>query len=121
MTADDGIARLDLARAKQRAHRNEFNRAEPLNNLPPPNAPMAVARKFVPQCCRHAAADQFTLRFWHGGWWGWRTSHWVEVENRTVRSLLYTFTEHAVYVHTFKGMQVTTPWDPDPSQDRQPA
>ena len=50
MTADDGIARLDLARAKQRAHRNESNRAEPLE-LPPPNAPMAVARQFVRQCC----------------------------------------------------------------------
>ena len=55
MTADDGIARLDLARAKQRAHRNESNRAEPLE-LPPPNAPMAVARHLSPTCSSRTAS-----------------------------------------------------------------
>ena len=66
--------------------------------LPPPSAPMAVARQFVEHCCLHdGAADELTLRCWHGGWWAWRTTHWVEVEEREVRALLYAFTEHAVY------------------------
>ena len=42
------------------------------------------------------------------------TRHWAEVENRTVKSLLYTFTEHAVYADgTFKGMPITKPWQPN--------
>ena len=72
------------------------NRAEPLE-LPPPNAPMAVARQFVRQCCWNNGADQLTVRFWHGGWWSWRRTHWAQVEDRIVRALLYAFTEHAVY------------------------
>ena len=59
---------------------------------------MAVARVFV----KHSLLidgdpNAPTLRYWRGGWWLWRNTHWVEVETRTVRSLLYRFTEHAVY------------------------
>ncbi len=54
---------------------------------------------FVQECCLfNNGHDQLTLRNWRGGWWAWRTSHWVEVENRAVRSLLYQFTEHAIFV-----------------------
>jgi putative DNA primase/helicase len=57
---------------------------------------MQVAREFVQQRCLHE--NELILRHWRGGWWTWRTSHWAEIETREVRSLLYTFTEHAVYV-----------------------
>ena len=59
---------------------------------------MQVARVFVTHSLLvDGIPDAPTLRYWRGGWWVWRNSHWVEVENRTVRSLLYAFTEHAVY------------------------
>ena len=85
------IAELKATRDRRRQHRPNAAQV-----LPPPSAPMAVARQFVEQCCLHDGAR--TLRFWHGGWWSWRTTHWAEVEERTVRALLYAFAEHAVYV-----------------------
>ena len=107
MTADDGIARLDMARAKQRA-RKRSNAAKPLE-LPSPNAPMTVARQFVRRCCQYNnGADQLTLRFWHGAWWSWRTTHWAEAEERTVRAMLYAFTEDATYLEEAKAK----PWLP---------
>src|SRR5262249_11140071 len=67
--------------------------------LPPPSEPMQVAREFVELHCRHnGSVNALTLRYWHGGWWAWRRSHWVEVENRTVRALLYAFTADASYM-----------------------
>jgi putative DNA primase/helicase len=83
-----------------RAHRNnrKTEKPPPPQVLPPPTAPMAVARKFIEhRCLRNGAADELTLRCWHGGWWAWRVTHWVEVEEREVRALLYVFTEHALY------------------------
>ncbi len=66
-----------------------------LELLPPPSEPMAVARIFVRSCLRDGV---LTLRQWRGGWWSWQTTHWVEVDERVVRSILYRFTEHAFYV-----------------------
>jgi putative DNA primase/helicase len=63
--------------------------------LPSPSNPLAVATVFINGCLHEGL---LTLRFWRGGWWSWRTTHWVEVEERAVRSLLYRFTEHARYV-----------------------
>src|SRR5262245_29756862 len=72
---------------------------KPPQVLPPPSDPMAVARKFVEYCCLHnGVPDELILRCWHGGWWAWRTTHWVEIEEREVRALLYAFTEYALYV-----------------------
>jgi putative DNA primase/helicase len=63
--------------------------------LPPPSEPMAVARLFVRQCLLRK--NVLTLRYWRGGWWAWRTTHWIEVEASVVRKALYAFTEHALY------------------------
>ena len=62
--------------------------------LPSPSAPMAVARVFVGGCLHD---NLLTLRHWRAGWWMWQTTHWVEVDDRAVRSILYLFTEHALY------------------------
>jgi putative DNA primase/helicase len=62
--------------------------------LPPPSEPMAVARFFIRQCLHE---NRLTLRYWRGGWWMWKTTHWVEVDDGVVRSILYRFTEHALY------------------------
>jgi putative DNA primase/helicase len=63
--------------------------------LPPPSEPMAVARVFIGGCLHK---NILTLRHWRAGWWMWRTTHWMEVDERAVRSILYRFTEHAVYL-----------------------
>ena len=54
------------------------------------------------------AADRLTLRCWHGAWWVWRVTHWIEIEERQVRALLYTFTEHAIYA----AAKTLEPWHP---------
>jgi putative DNA primase/helicase len=78
--------------------------------LPPPTAPMAVARRFVEACCLHnGTTDELTLRYWCGCWWTWQTTHWTEAEERTVRSLLYVFSEHALYLDG----QEAKPWLPN--------
>jgi putative DNA primase/helicase len=69
---------------------------------------MQVARCFVAGHCTDDGGS-LTLRHWRGGWWAWQGSHWLEVENRTVRGLLYNFTEHAVYF-TDDGV---APWAPN--------
>jgi putative DNA primase/helicase len=75
--------------------------------LPSPGKPMKVARLFVDQHCLHDNVP--TMYHWRGGWWRWRQTHWVEVEYRAVRSLLYTFTEHACYRDAEGNM---VPWAP---------
>jgi putative DNA primase/helicase len=86
-----GIERLS-AKQEQRKQRRQSG---PTRFLPPPDNPMAVARLFAEVCCTH---DQvLTLRYWCGSWWTWRTTHWLDVEERTIRALLYRFAEHALY------------------------
>jgi putative DNA primase/helicase len=71
--------------------------------LPPPSAPMAVAREFVNQRYtwpRLRSADTegtLVLRHWRGGWWRWEESRWVEIHPRAIEAKLYEFTENAVY------------------------
>jgi putative DNA primase/helicase len=77
--------------------------------LPPPAAPMAVARVFVEQCGLSEGGEQ-TIQFWRGGWWVWRTSYWQEVDDRAMRSLLYKFTEHASYAGPKNTL---APWAPN--------
>jgi putative DNA primase/helicase len=78
--------------------------------LPPPSAPMAVARRFVEaRCLNDGKPDELMLRYWCGCWWVWRTTHWVEAEPRTVRASLWHFTEHAVYLDDIK----IKPWLPN--------
>ena len=77
--------------------------------LPPPTAPMTVAREFVKQYCTYnGAAGELTLRHWNGGWWTWERTHWSLVEERAVRSLLYAFTEAALFSDEGK----LKPWSP---------
>jgi hypothetical protein len=80
------------------ARKQQQNRQRPRPAiLPPPSAPMAVAREFVETCCLfNGSPEALTVRYWCGSWWTWRTTHWAEAEERTVRSLLYHFTEHAI-------------------------
>jgi putative DNA primase/helicase len=74
--------------------------------LPPPSAPMEVARTLVADSYSHPAG--LTLRHWRGGWWQWKTTRWVELEQRAVAKAAYEFTEHAVYIDG----TVPTAWEP---------
>ena len=75
--------------------------------LPPPSDPMAVARLLVEM---HFLLDEVLIvRCWGGSWWTWRTTHWSEVPERIVRSLLYHYTENAIYLDA-KGFPA--PWAP---------
>ena len=102
---------LDQAEREQQS----FNKDESCGNahaggrsriLPSPSDPMAVARIFVAECCMYEGT--LTLRHWRGGWWMWRTAHWVEVDDRAVRSILYRFAENAVY-STFDSFAAWAP------------
>jgi putative DNA primase/helicase len=89
-------AREFLANTEQQKREQGDQAKSPPRVLPPPSQPMQVAREFIAQYCVYDGA--LTLRQWRDGWWAWRTSHWHEVDRRWVRSLLYTLTEHAVYL-----------------------
>jgi putative DNA primase/helicase len=88
-----------------------FEQTDPKSNgngdlfLPSPLQPMAVARIFVTQC-EHDG--HLTLRYWRAGWWMWKTTHWVEVNDGLVRGVLYRFTEHARY----REGKEAKPWSP---------
>src|SRR5215472_17239125 len=75
--------------------------------LPPPSLPMQAARIFMLE--RFTREAIFTLRHWRGAFWCWQTSHWIELEDRAVRSQLYEFTENAYFA---VGDRVT-PWAPN--------
>jgi putative DNA primase/helicase len=75
--------------------------------LPPPSAPLEVAHALVKNKYVDEAGDQ-TLKHWRGGWWEWRTSRWVEVEQRAISTTAYEFTRHAIY----EGQKDEAPWAP---------
>lgn len=64
--------------------------------LPSPNAPLKVARQFLDE--HYTDGDGFLLlRSWRGGMWKWRTTRWVELEERALKASVYRFTENASY------------------------
>ena len=68
----------ELAEALALAKNQVKIESEAGEQLPPPTAPMTVAREFVRRCCTYnGAAGELTLRYWNGGWWTWRTTHWA--------------------------------------------
>ncbi len=78
------------------------------HELPPPSAPMAVARVMAARNFTHQSGV-LVLRHWRGGWWRWQRSHWTETEHRAVREVAYMFTENATYA---KGPS-TERWAPN--------
>lgn len=85
--------------------------SEPTRRLSPPTNPMAVARELIAN--RYTGdRGQLSLRHWQGSWWRWRTSHWVEIEERSVREDVYRFTEHASYELKVRRDMVLAPWEP---------
>ena len=94
---DAQVVQLDEAKAKTRRR-----------TLHSPSEPLAVAREFVEARCLHD--KHLTLRYWRSGWWNWKTTHWVELDEPTLRSVLYEFTEHALCPTITPKLQ---PWSPN--------
>jgi putative DNA primase/helicase len=106
--ADELLAKAGIGKSPRKKSRNGPDSGQ---LVPAPSAPMAVARRFVEVCCLHEGkAGELTLRHWCGCWWLWKTTHWVEAQARTVRAMLWHFTEHAVYLD---GKRMPAPWLPN--------
>lgn len=67
-----------------------------LRVLPPPSAPLAVAREFV--ASRYSVDGVRALQHWRGQWWRWQVTRWAEAEERAVRAQAYEFAEHAFFL-----------------------
>jgi putative DNA primase/helicase len=72
----------------------------------PPSQPMPVARKLM-------KAQDFrglpTLKHWRGEWMRWEETHWIEIEDRTVRAEIYERLEEARYMTPLGPL----PWEPN--------
>ncbi|PZS02880.1 MAG: NTP-binding protein [Pseudonocardiales bacterium] len=79
---------------------------QPRKVMPPPSAPMAVARQLATE---HVHNELPTLRHWRGGWMAWDGARWDDDDDRRVRSWVYRALEGAVYA---KG-GMPAPWDPN--------
>lgn len=78
--------------------------------FPAPSNPMAVARQLLPTWLRN---NCLTLRHWRGSWMRWEHTHWVEVDDREIRSMLYQKLENATYAVPNKdGESEDKPWAP---------
>jgi len=100
-----GETAYGAATGKRRAARGKAKAPQMI--LPSPGQPMAVARLFVEQRCQ--CDGVLTLHHYRGGWWQWKQSHWCELEDSAVRSLLYFFTDNACYLDADGNM---VPWAP---------
>ncbi len=78
--------------------------------LPPPTHPMPVARILLKD---YREDEGLTLHHWRGSWMHWQGPHWVEVEDRTVRSEVYHRVENARYKHETKDGIEEKPWAPN--------
>lgn len=81
----------------------------PVDTLPAPSNPMAVARELVTD---YLSDGHLTLARWRGGWMQWHRTHWAEVEETVVRSWLYRRLEYAQYEDT-SGKKPIKPWEPN--------
>jgi putative DNA primase/helicase len=86
--------------------------ADPPQTLPAPSAPYEVAAVFLEQ--KHLTpAGERTLYSWRDTWMVWQGSHWQELTQTALDTLLYGFTARATYVSA-KGDAVK--WSPTPKK-----
>jgi putative DNA primase/helicase len=78
--------------------------------LPPPSAPLEVARQLVAERYTHDGTT--TVRFWRGSFWLWMGSHWTEAEEDELRAAIYDYTEHATWLDASTKEPRVRPWSP---------
>lgn len=76
--------------------------------LPPPSAPLRVARALVAHMPSTDGVPHHA--YWRGDYFAWTGTHWAEREEAWYRHRLYQATEHATYTDGNGDQQ---PWDPD--------
>lgn len=101
--ADEAILRIEADLAAERPAEPDDGRVL----LPPPTAPMAVARQLLSS---DREQGQLKTRHWRGSWMRWEGSHWTEVEEASVKSRLYRWLEHADFADAKTGD--IKPWNP---------
>lgn len=86
--------------------------ALPGTQLPPPDAPLRVARTLAK---RYPRTDGVMHRaFWRDDAYEWTGAHWSVLPPSTVRTEVYRATEHATWTTTDgKGEPVVKPWNPN--------
>jgi putative DNA primase/helicase len=82
----------------------------PVEMLPPPSNPMAVARELVAD---YQEGDHLTLRRWRGSWMQWQGTYWAEAAEAATESWLYRCLEHAQYTDESRKVRVDKPWEPN--------
>jgi putative DNA primase/helicase len=79
------------------------------DTLPGPSDPMGVARVLIKD---HQTDDgKLTLRHWRGGCMQWQETHWVEAEEKAIRSWVYERLEQAEYWDA--KAEESRPWNPN--------
>ena len=80
--------------------------------LPSASDPMGVARELIQD---HQDDGELTLRHWRGGWMRWQRTHWIEAEDRAIRSWVYERLETAQYWHVDPRTEEKElkPWNPN--------
>lgn len=96
---------------RRQARKPKEVRTPVASELPSPREPRLVARHLIASRYRTPAGD-ILLRRWGGSWWGWRTTHWAEVDELLVRNDVYSFTEDATFLDTSKKTPTVEPWAP---------
>jgi putative DNA primase/helicase len=77
---------------------------DPEQIFPSPGNPMGVARRLLKDWTHDGLT---TLLHWRGAWMQWQITHWVEVEEGTIRAKVYSRLEKAVYLVTLKPEKKT--------------
>lgn len=99
------------AEAAERAARRAAERArveEEGRLLPPPSAPLRVARALVASMPSTDGVAHHA--FWRGDYFAWTGTHWADREEAWYRHRLYAATEHATFEDANGDIH---PWDPD--------
>jgi putative DNA primase/helicase len=79
--------------------------------LSSPSDPMGVARTLIQD--HRDGLGELTLRHWRGEWTQWQGTHWTEIEDKAIRSWLYSRLESAEYWHVTNNGKELRPWNPN--------
>jgi hypothetical protein len=72
---------------------------DPEQIFPSPGNPMGVARQLLKDWTHNGLT---TLLHWRGSWMQWEVTHWVEIEEDSIRAKVYARLEKAVYLASLK-------------------
>jgi putative DNA primase/helicase len=108
---DDFLAAGGTADGLRRLARSRLAEPESSDRIwPPPQDPMAVARRYMQEYTKDGMP---LLRRWRGAWMRWETTHWAEADDATVKAELYKALEHATWAGLEFGEPTELDWQPN--------